>query len=526
MSFSFRSTCSLLLSTVSIHLLAQAGSLDPSFGNEGLVTLDLQGTDAFTASGMTLAPDGSFYVCGTASVAGVKQFALAHVLEGGAPDPDFGGTGYVLADVSDLEDEAFGITMVPEGRILVVGTSSEFWTNTSWITIAAFKPSGLLETTFGDGTGIVHTQLEEGWKASGRAIAMDDDGTFVVGGYADTLNGDRQALVARYEFDGSLHLAFGELGMGRFGQGHVGPGYFRESINSILITPDGSIVAAGDCDTPSSQYRAFKMRLNADGSAAPFTAGTFSWVAGPSRGNGIARQSDGHYVLVGQADLGGAVMAYHRCDEGGEEDNNDIVWFLDPGPRNSYGYAVAVDADDKALLAGAVNAGSGGRAFGLTRMQPGCENDTDFGTGGQVITPVGDQGWAEARAIAVQPDGKILLAGHARMDGRDVLAIARYRSEGSVGTNDATAANEAIDLFPNPAHDVVLVGYTQHSAEAVSVELVNAMGQVIARPSLEGTRGAGAQRGAITLPQGLSMGAYFLRLNDAGTVRTARLIVQ
>lgn len=505
---------------------AQAGSLDPLFGTAGTVTMDLQGTDAFKTTGLAVAPDGGLYVCGSATVAGVKQFALAHFLENGTPDPSFGTGGFVVSDVSDLEDEAFGVAIANDDRILVVGTSSEFWSNTSWITVAAYKTGGTLDPAFGDGTGIVHTVLDSGLKATGHAIAVDSDGSFLVGGSAEEVNADMQALVVRYHADGSVDQDFGELGIGQFGMGLLGPGYFRESINAMLITPEGDIVAVGDCDAPGSpSLRAYKLRLHSDGSDSPFAPNNFAWVSSPSRGNGLARQSDDHYVMVGQTDVGGPTMAYHRCDPDGTTDTSDMVWFLDPGPRNSYGYAVAVDANDNALLAGSVNAGNGGRAFALTRLQATCQSDAIFGNQGQVITAVGNESYAEARAIAVQGDGKIVLAGNARVDGRDHLALARYLSDQEVGTADAATAN-LLGIFPNPAHDVVLVDYTQHEAGAARAQLLNAMGQVVSAPQIDATTGIGRQRGTVTLPAGLAPGAYLLRITTGNEARTARVIVQ
>ena len=66
--------------------------------------------------------------------------------------------------------------------------------------------------------------------------------------------------------------------------------------------------------------------------------------------------------------------------------------------------------------------------------------DRSFGDGGYVETPVGD--WADADAIAVQPDGKIVVAGtRSPQAGEDVqseFVLARYNADGSVDTSFGT----------------------------------------------------------------------------------------
>lgn len=52
--------------------------------------------------------------------------------------------------------------------------------------------------------------------------------------------------------------------------------------------------------------------------------------------------------------------------------------------------------------------------------------DSTFGTGGFVATPVGSEGISVARAVGVQPDGKIVVAGYAQDGGAYRFAVVRY----------------------------------------------------------------------------------------------------
>jgi uncharacterized delta-60 repeat protein len=98
--------------------------------------------------------------------------------------------------------------------------------------------------------------------------------------------------------------------------------------------------------------------------------------------------------------------------------------------------AVAIQPDDRIVLAGTVTAANGNLRIGVDRLNPEDGTfDTSFGTGGVVVTPllIGD---AVTRAVTIQSDGKILAAGltdnAAAQPGGFLLA--RYNTDGSLDT--------------------------------------------------------------------------------------------
>ena len=92
-------------------------------------------------------------------------------------------------------------------------------------------------------------------------------------------------------------------------------------------------------------------------------------------------------------------------------------------------YAVAAERDGKLVLAG-VSGHQGRRRMALARYTTRGRLDRTFGIGGKVLTSFGS-GNAEARAVAVQADGKIVLAGALEpANGRGGFALARYTSRG------------------------------------------------------------------------------------------------
>ncbi|MBP8250578.1 MAG: hypothetical protein KAX72_10780, partial [Chitinophagales bacterium] len=111
-------------------------------------------------------------------------------------------------------------------------------------------------------------------------------------------------------------------------------------------------------------------------------------------------------------------------------------------PYDDWGTAIALQSDGKIILAG--QSGNGVDVdFSMARYTADGLLDATFGTGGVVITPVGiddDRCWA----INIMSDGKILLCGSANNGSNDDFAMVRYLAD---GTLDATFGTDGIVLF-------------------------------------------------------------------------------
>jgi uncharacterized delta-60 repeat protein len=91
--------------------------------------------------------------------------------------------------------------------------------------------------------------------------------------------------------------------------------------------------------------------------------------------------------------------------------------------RDGQAGAVAIQADGKIVAAG-----SRGNGVALTRFTAGGRLDRSFGSGGSVVTGFGSGSNAYATALAIQSDGKLVVAGF--VSGRTDLALVRYSSNG------------------------------------------------------------------------------------------------
>jgi uncharacterized delta-60 repeat protein len=97
------------------------GSLDVSFGDDGVTTTDFFGLDD-SAPGLAVLPGGKVIVGGSAvSPVTRSDFALARYSKDGSLDPTFDGNGTTATDFFGLNDFCFGLAVQPDGRTVAVG---------------------------------------------------------------------------------------------------------------------------------------------------------------------------------------------------------------------------------------------------------------------------------------------------------------------------------------------------------------------------------------------------------------------
>lgn len=374
--------------------LAAPGDLDVTFSGDGKLT-------GWAGSGRSLAlqPDGKMVVVGTDADGG--NFVASRYNPDGSPDVTFGGgDGVVTTDIGYSHETANAVALQPDGKIVAVGTT---WDGggSQWghFSLVRYNPDGSLDLTFGGGDGIVVTHnLGTGW-VQANAVAIQPDGKIVAAGETDWYLYDfAEFTVIRYNPDGSLDLPFGGGG----GQAKIpwGPGPFGgiapavENVTAVAIQADGKIVAAGY--TFGFWLYTALVRLTSNGALDNTFAG-------------------GYGVVVTDIRSGADVP-----------------------------FSVAIQPDGKITTAGYSNDGSRD-AFAIVRFTSDGSLDTTFDSDGKVVTPIGS-GNSGARTVAVQSDGKILVAGSSYNGPNGDFTLARYNPNGSLdltfGGGDGIAATD------------------------------------------------------------------------------------
>jgi uncharacterized delta-60 repeat protein len=283
---------------------------------------------------------------------------------------------------------------------------------------------------------------------------------------------------------GSLDTTFGSGGIvtTEFG------GY--DSAEAVAVQPDGKIVAAGHGGSGLGGGTGdFALaRYNSDGSLdTSFGSGgkvTTSFPLGgiyaPSASvAGIAIQSNGKIVVAGRAQVkhgngkNAAIdydFALARYNSNGSLDTS----FGSGGKvttnfaGDDYGNALAIQADGRLVVAG--YATPSGRRFALARYNTNGSLDTTFDGDGKLTTNMGSTGIGYANAVVIQPDGRIIAGGG--VSGEEEFGLARYMPNGSLDASFGVGG-KVVTLFP------VTVGEQGHDGQVNSLALAP-NGQIVA----------------------------------------------
>jgi uncharacterized delta-60 repeat protein len=167
------------------------GSLDRTFGTNGLVLTSVANALQSTAAGVVLTSDGKIVVAGTAR----GRFTLARYTTAGKLDSTFGTNGIVTTVIAGTaSSSASGLVLTPQGQIVVAGSAVTSG-NRSVFALARYTANGTLDSHFGK-NGTVLTPI--GTSATASAITVQADGKLVVAGGTWGGVGGRRFAVARY----------------------------------------------------------------------------------------------------------------------------------------------------------------------------------------------------------------------------------------------------------------------------------------------------------------------------------------
>lgn len=228
------------------------GSLDTSFDGDGKVETSF-GTYG-GANSVAIQADGKIVIAGSVS----GNFAVVRYRSDGSRDKSFGYLGKVNIAVSPRWDEATGIRIQPDGKIVVGGTTG---LANGWyaFAVARLNLDGRLDHTF-DTDGIQRTQF---WTRDfAYDLDLQTDGKIVLAGITDTGGSLGSYAIARYNPNGSLDTTFdGD------GKAVTDSGAYQGMAYDIAVQQDGKILVGGHIrELASPAYTDFMIvRYNADG---------------------------------------------------------------------------------------------------------------------------------------------------------------------------------------------------------------------------------------------------------------------
>ncbi|HEX5637920.1 MAG TPA: hypothetical protein VFY78_12580, partial [Gammaproteobacteria bacterium] len=355
----------------------------------------------------------------------------------GDPDTTFGSGGLVTTSVNTGNDLANALAVLPDGKILVAGRTTASTSDLN-IALLRYNPDGSLDTTF-DGDGIVSNFL--GGDTTANAIIVTPDGSIYLAG---RISG--AFILAKFTSAGVLDTSFAA------GNGYVivdPDGSGNATCSGMAITPAGNFVLAGSADLGGGLQTIALVQINAHGTVdSSFGGGDGIVLVNPglntSHGHAIAVQPDGRILVTGDANGTSIDLAVLRFNSDGSADttfDTDGVLTTDIGGFQDIGYAIALQPDRKILVAGSSGVSGSGNDFAVLRYLADGSLDTSFSSDGITTTAIATSYFSDkARALVIQPDGKIIAGGFARnaTDSADDFAVARFNTNGSLDSSFGT----------------------------------------------------------------------------------------
>lgn len=421
------------------------GDLDTSFNGTGIVV-----TSFGHGSAMLLQPDGKIVVGGRYYGPNI-DFAVARYNPDGSLDTAFNGNGKATVDVAGYDDYLAGMARQSDGKMILVGYCFD---GTKYkVGVVRINSDGALDTTF-NGTGKVTTSFG-GVNDYGFGVALQADGKILVVGRA-WLSGYFDAVVARYNTNGSLDTDFGTGGsvLTDFSGG-------SDEANAVAVQTDGKIVIAGTSGVSGNGYDFSLARYNANGSLdTTFNSTgkvTTSFGTGDDFCEDLVVLSDGRLQVAGTAYNGSNndfALARYNADGSLDTSFNSTGKVTTPiGSGRDDGRALTVQGDGRVIVAGFTLNGTY-NDFSVARYNMNGSLDTTFGGTGMVVTDVLNNDFG--LAVAVQPDGKILVAG----DGGGGFGIVRYMGDPAEIAVEHPAGTDLVDGGSSVDFGALITGTT------------------------------------------------------------------
>lgn len=408
----------------SLIRLLPDGQPDPELGGEGTVILDLSpGDDEILA--LAQSPDGDIVAGGYVQAVQDRDFLLLRYHADGTLDEEFGDHGRVVVPVGNSDDEITAVQLLPDGRILVAGNAAG--TGGRALVLARYDGDGRLDTTFGD-RGISLTGV--GQDALAQGLAVDETGRIIVSGsYSD--GAVTRMMLAAFTENGEVDGSFGRDGVATVADAEkVSEGY------GLFVAGDLSLYVAGSVGREGERDAAL-FAFTSEGSVLPDFGdqGVLVTEIGP--------EDDVLYSLTGDA---GALYASGFTTL---NDRREFLFISYDRPDAPAAQPVSLPDGKSAIL----NIGDLQVEKSLQEYIPESPDDKNL-LPAVVTTSFGAEE-AISYGLALQKDGKILSVGTAGDAETTSAVVARYDVEKeAIAKASSATVDDSIFITTLPITDI------------------------------------------------------------------------
>lgn len=209
------------------------GSLDTDFNTDGQVTVTVgSGDDSGLA--LTVQEDGKILVAGTTNNGSDKDIAVVRLTADGLLDMDFNQDGQMSISLPDTDDSAYAVLLQKDGKIVLAGTSEG--SNATHFFVARLNSDGSPDSGFGSNGIVSDTSKDD---SAVYSAALREDGHILLAGYAVNDN-EKQAALFSFLSDGQIDQNFGNKGIGLVGSDTTNSVFY-----DLALLENGKVLAAG-----------------------------------------------------------------------------------------------------------------------------------------------------------------------------------------------------------------------------------------------------------------------------------------
>lgn len=344
--------------------------------------------------------------------------------------------------------------------------------------------------------------LDRGFGENGKAIAyvsgaekifdiaVQPDGKIVAVGGATGTTALWDFMVLRYNADGTPDTDFGTGGRAIISVSPTG-----DVANSVLIQPDGKIIAAGYAQDTAGNGDFAVLRLTADGrrdqSFGQNGATIFSVNAGSDGANGMVFQTlsfqPTKLIVVGYSGSGNTKFGVIRVNlDNGSIDNTfgtNGIATISVGGVLDYPADVTTDSEQKILIGGHNRFDAGGGSFRddftIVRLYVNGSPDISFSGDGKETTQFGQLSQVRSvQSAVIDREDKYYASGLVFRNGSNDFAVARYNMNGTLDTTfnttgkvmTAVGTNEdqILDSVVQPDGKLVVAGFTSNGTNGTN----------------------------------------------------------
>jgi uncharacterized delta-60 repeat protein len=436
-----------LLAVAAAPAAAAPGDLDPTFSVDGWDTPSISMTDY--AEDVAIQPDGKIVAIGRRRnpSPSPSEFSVVRYLRDGTLDSGFGtagkvGVSFATGSPGGTNVDPAAVAIQPDGKIVVVGSTDLSTDGTSYsvfnFAIVRLNANGLLDPTFNangiagtrnDNGRLIRSVFDKGDRAADVLIAAG--GRILVAG-TSVFPGDENpadVVVLALTASGEPDTSFGSGGTA-----YPAAAPTMNRAEAMTVQPDGKVIVVG-VRKVGAQYDFGLWRWTAAGAAdASFgTSGARAFDAGRAwdAAAGVVVQPGGAFVVAGSDETGASpggdanytLARFNAAD--GSTDASFGTGGVARVPINDSGFLNDLAQDPAGRLVVTGFAGAGTPDLTVGQVSANGVPDAGFGNVVGGIARIDLGGIERAHAVAIQPDGAIVLAGTEGKNSGERTLVAR-----------------------------------------------------------------------------------------------------